>query len=184
MTKDKDKEREVDEKAQQLVQNEVYCVISWLMDDLLRYAEEHPRESAIDIDDYWSKLNVCPECGSRNYEDFDFDEHKEENPDFDIDKYNEDHWNYQVEEDSNYDYICEDCGTIFNEPATAEVYEYWFVSDWFAKKLEAKGEIVLDTWVPIWCRCATGQAIYMDGVIQRIAKEILDEYKKYETKEK
>lgn len=66
-----------------------------------------------------------------------------------------------------------------------EAYEHWIVTSYLADKLREKGEIVgeLFGW-NIWGRCATGQAISMDGVIQQIASdmEILSG-QKYEWKE-
>jgi hypothetical protein len=57
----------------------------------------------------------------------------------------------------------------------AEVYEWWRVTDWFARKLETIGECVLDnnygTW---WGRQATGQSMEMDGTLQRVAALIVD----------
>lgn len=53
-----------------------------------------------------------------------------------------------------------------------EVFEWWAVSDWLADRLKEEGEIVgevLDFCV--WGRQTTGQAIYMDPVIQRIAQK-------------
>lgn len=44
------------------------------------------------------------------------------------------------------------------DPYEWEVYEHWAVSQWLADKLN------------IWARTATGQAIGMDGCIQRIYK--------------
>lgn len=53
-----------------------------------------------------------------------------------------------------------------------EVYEHWVVTDWLKRKLEARGEIVGEfAGLTIWGRCTTGQAICMDGVIERIAVE-------------
>ena len=55
----------------------------------------------------------------------------------------------------------------------AEVYEWWAVSDFFARDLEAKGEVIYRGGdCPIWGRCATGQAIALDGVIQTLALEL------------
>jgi hypothetical protein len=54
-----------------------------------------------------------------------------------------------------------------------EIYEFWSVDDWLYEKLKAKGEIVFDCLdFHVWGRQTTGQAIYMDSVIQRIAEEI------------
>lgn len=53
-----------------------------------------------------------------------------------------------------------------------EIYEHWLVSDWLARQLEAKGEIIGRLFnLSIWGRCTTGQSIRMDSVIQQIAAE-------------
>ena len=57
-----------------------------------------------------------------------------------------------------------------------EIFEYWIVSSWFAKKLDAEGEPVYYGFNNIWGRTCTGQAIKLDYVIGKIAAdmEILD----------
>ena len=56
------------------------------------------------------------------------------------------------------------------DPISAEVYEHWAVTDWFADKLEAAGEKVDRDFAGlcVWARTTTGQQIAADGVIQRI----------------
>jgi hypothetical protein len=58
----------------------------------------------------------------------------------------------------------------------AEIYEWWRVNEWLAKKLIEAGECVLDNdygyW---WGRCCTGQGMIMDGTFQRIAARFVDE---------
>ena len=53
-----------------------------------------------------------------------------------------------------------------------EVFEWWLVSPYLAQELKGRGEVVIDAldchW---WGRTTSGQAIYMDGVIQKIAGE-------------
>lgn len=52
---------------------------------------------------------------------------------------------------------------------TAEVYEHWIVSDWLGRQLEKRGEIVGEfKGLTIWGRTCTGQAIFLDEVIQEI----------------
>lgn len=59
------------------------------------------------------------------------------------------------------------------EPDYREPFEYWVVTDWFARKLEEKGEIVGQFMgFTIWGRCCTGQAILLDGVISVIAEDM------------
>lgn len=70
--------------------------------------------------------------------------------------------------DTLYDYF--ERNSVEIEDPYAEIYEWWVVTDWFAEKLKAKGEAILDQWGgPWWGRRTTGQAIYMDSVIQEIA---------------
>lgn len=53
-----------------------------------------------------------------------------------------------------------------------EVYEYWAVSNWLARRLEAHGYKVIEAYnMNIWCRTTTGQSISLDGVIRSIAAQ-------------
>lgn len=60
------------------------------------------------------------------------------------------------------------------DPYDREVYEHWVVSDWLADKLIAHGEKVDKDFAGmcVWARTTTGQAIYIDDVVEQIAKEI------------
>lgn len=53
-----------------------------------------------------------------------------------------------------------------------EVFEWWLVSPYLARELKEQSEVIIDAlgchW---WGRTTSGQAIYMDGVIQEIAGE-------------
>jgi hypothetical protein len=50
-----------------------------------------------------------------------------------------------------------------------DIYEWWFVSGWLYEKLRAAGEPVLDSdYGYLWGRTCTGQAIFLDGVIEDI----------------
>lgn len=66
------------------------------------------------------------------------------------------------------------CDAKSIEPYQIEAYEHWIVSDWFADKLETKGEMVLRDFhgLTIWGRTTTGQAIHMDSVICNIYNEL------------
>lgn len=61
------------------------------------------------------------------------------------------------------------------DPYDREVFEHWAISDWLADKLEAKGEKVERDFanLTVWARTTTGQAIYCDGVIKDIARELM-----------
>ncbi len=53
-----------------------------------------------------------------------------------------------------------------------DAMEVWCVSDWLARQLAKRGHRVKSWWgEDYWARGGTGQAIYMDNVIQDIAKE-------------
>lgn len=79
------------------------------------------------------------------------------------------------DDESNTFYKCW-CGEIFTEDSynelddePQEVYEWWIVTPWFGEKLKEHGEVVLERWGGwIWGRCCTGQAIYLDDVIDDI----------------
>ncbi len=60
-------------------------------------------------------------------------------------------------------------------PDGSEVYEHWTVSNWLADQLRTRGETVRDdvAGLTIWGRCTTGQAIYMDSVLQDVARGML-----------
>ena len=53
----------------------------------------------------------------------------------------------------------------------AEVYEWWRVSGWLCRQLHAIGEVTIDNgyghW---WGRQCSGQAIKMDGTLQKVAE--------------
>jgi len=67
--------------------------------------------------------------------------------------------------------LCESEGI---DPHQREVYEHWIVSDWLADKLEALGEKVDRDFagLTVWARTTTGQAIYADSVVEKIAADL------------
>lgn len=66
---------------------------------------------------------------------------------------------------------CEDAGI---EPYEREIFEHWIISNWLADKLAEKGERVDKDFfgLVVWGRTTTGQAIYLDSVIEEIAAEM------------
>jgi len=60
------------------------------------------------------------------------------------------------------------------EPEILEPLEFWIVSDYLGNKLKEKGEIVSNDFMgfTIWGRCASGQAILLDGVITEICSDM------------
>ncbi len=54
-----------------------------------------------------------------------------------------------------------------------EIYEWYLVSEWMAKKLDAQGEPVLyGDYNYYWGRTCTGQSMILDGTFQKIAQSI------------
>lgn len=60
------------------------------------------------------------------------------------------------------------------DPYRDEVYEHWIVSNWFARRLEEKGEVACRDFhgLTIWGRTCTGQAISLDDVVCQIYDEL------------
>ena len=67
-----------------------------------------------------------------------------------------------------------DIETLENAESTMkEIYEWWIVSSFLARKLENYGESILtDGQNHYWGRCTTGQAILLDDVISRICSDM------------
>jgi hypothetical protein len=56
----------------------------------------------------------------------------------------------------------------------AEPYEWWRVTGWLCRELSDIGEVVIDNSYGYWWgRCTTGQALIMDGVLQKIAAKFV-----------
>lgn len=54
-----------------------------------------------------------------------------------------------------------------------EALEHWVVSDWLGKKLQERGEMVIEFMnLTIWGRTCSGQAIFLDSVIEDIHKSL------------
>jgi hypothetical protein len=62
------------------------------------------------------------------------------------------------------------------DPQQNEAFEHWIVTPWLADKLEGQGEMVLRDFfgLTIWGRACTGQAIYLDSVMQRIHRDLVE----------
>lgn len=55
-----------------------------------------------------------------------------------------------------------------------EPYEWYRVDPWLRRQLHAHGEVTLsNSYGDWWGRCTTGQAVIMDGVLQRVAEGTL-----------
>lgn len=64
------------------------------------------------------------------------------------------------------------------DPYQREIFEHWFVTEWFADRLEAKGEKVDKDFAGhcVWARTTTGQGIASDSVVQAIHADLVREY--------
>ena len=64
-------------------------------------------------------------------------------------------------------------GSLQNFDDSSEVLEWWLVTPYMAELLKEKGEVILSDYGCYWWgRTTSGQALYMDGVIQEIAELI------------
>ena len=62
--------------------------------------------------------------------------------------------------------------TIANTEEYDEVFEWWLVTPYMAELLKGNGEVILADYDCYWWgRTTTGQALYMDYVIQKIAEQ-------------
>jgi hypothetical protein len=59
------------------------------------------------------------------------------------------------------------------DPHHTEIFEHWIVSEWLARRLEERGELVERDFygLTLWGRACTGQAILLDDVICSIYDE-------------
>lgn len=125
------------------VENNVIMCVSSLVEDLV----EHGLLNYEDISNY--DFYACPDCGGK--------------------------MNERVTVKRTM-YICEDCDKSQKEEPdmeSQEVFEWWFVNEWFFEKLQDKGEVVLDSnYGYLWGRTTTGQAILLDGVVEHIASDL------------
>lgn len=79
-------------------------------------------------------------------------------------------WEIVDIEGGAYEWVCENFGL---DPEYGEIYEHWIVSDWLGRKLSERGHIVENyLGMTIWGRGCTGQAIYMDGVMEQICNDL------------
>jgi hypothetical protein len=133
------------QKCEELVDGNVYCRQSSLVEKLL----QEEVFSWDDVDNLNEQFNArrlingaCNDCGART----------------------------EIDGDTE---LCKTC--FKDSWEVQEIYEWWVVSDWLREKLRDKGNPILEndygSW---WGRRTTGQAIKMDGVIREIVKELLE----------
>ena len=63
--------------------------------------------------------------------------------------------------------------SLQNLDENSEIMEWWLVTPYMAELLKEKGEVILSDYDCYWWgRQTSGQALFMDGVIQEIAEQI------------
>jgi len=68
--------------------------------------------------------------------------------------------------------LCESC--YEDEQTPQEIFEWWLVSSWFARKLLLAGEPIIDNGYGVWWgRTTTGQAISLDIIIEKIFDDVM-----------
>ncbi|MFA5240430.1 MAG: zinc ribbon domain-containing protein [Phycisphaerae bacterium] len=141
------------------VERDVLACFSYEMESVLRAGinyqdKEYPLPTAEDIQNAYEYK--CPDCG----EVFNPDDNCQER-----------------EKDGQSVFVCPACGKCYesqgdleNEPQ--EVFEWWIITEWLAKKLLAHNEPIIEwgnNWY--WGRTCSGQAILLDSVISQICEE-------------
>ena len=82
-----------------------------------------------------------------------------------------DNQNLVVEELMRHDESLLDSLQNFDD--SSDVLEWWLVTPYMAELLKEKGEVILSDYDCYWWgRTTSGQALYMDGVIQEIAEQM------------
>ena len=82
-----------------------------------------------------------------------------------------DNQNLVVEELMRHDESLMDSLQNFDD--SSEVLEWWLVTPYMADMLKENGEVILAAYDCCWWgRQTSGQALYMDWVIQRIAEQM------------
>lgn len=73
--------------------------------------------------------------------------------------------------DGDMDKAPEDCSDHIHP----EVYEWYAISDSLARDLRTQGEVILDDCygMTVWGRTVTGQAIILDGTMQKVAVALI-----------
>lgn len=149
----------------QLVEREVICCVSSLVDHFARNPE------ALEGSGYSWEDDILPLCETVDYQEAAEDEDWEEDRCI-IDDEDVTFINKKTNETSQAKDWEELCYEQDIEPYRSEVYEHWVVTDWLARKLRERGYVTGELFnLNIWGRQTTGQAILLDWVIVSIAAE-------------
>lgn len=165
---------------QELVQREVQACASYLVATLANRPDDGPRlrsAAGNDLADLcWQAIELA--CPVDDWEEAAIQngwlQHEGRWLGYDHDSFASPEAALLAGECGNHETAQEACEANDIEPYQREVYEHWFVSEWLAEKLEAEGEKVDKDFAGlcVWARTTTGQAIYADGVIERICAKL------------
>lgn len=144
----------INDKAQDIVKQEVYGCVSLLVEFALSNGDNSESPMSYDeLENYYG----------RDFSDMDEDE---------IIEYLKSEHGYTDEDLEDEDDPWDLASELYELP---EVYEWWLCSGWLINRLSEYGEVVHED-MGIWGRCTTGQSIYMDGVMSQIARDLLVKY--------
>lgn len=160
----------IDQKAEQIVSQEVFCCMSDIMEKLREKDEEFSIRVLEQLPEHVRIHDIFTEC-QETYDRDELDDY--------IDKLNEVIRSTPYDTDEDIERL-QDLQEALDEAEEAEfeyaeILEYWGVSDWLASKLKEKGELIIEEFnVSIWGRRTSGQHISMDFIMQEIARELME----------
>ena len=143
--------RTMQDKTRQLVDQDVYSCVSMMVDFILSTEHYEMGENAP------FSMEDVTNMHSPDYSEMEEGELDEINDD----QHGEDFTDYDFDEKVEF---------LQDNHEMPEIYEWWMVSNWLADKLDEMGECILDG--NIWGRCTTGQAIMMDGIIEKLIVDL------------
>jgi hypothetical protein len=146
----------IDELAEKIVKEDVFCNVGSLVEFSIAKSYEGDQDAPVTYEDFYPSTPDFEEWTKKELKDWLVDNVY-------TDKSELKGW--------DHDDLVSECEDNFTPD---EPLEYWAVSNWLAAKLQDQGEVVADSYPMIWGRCTSGQAIKMDGVIQRIAKNLYE----------
>lgn len=142
-----------------------------LMKNLMDYANEHPKESVLTSEEFFG-FQACPYCGSYEWASGELQNHPE--------------WILPEDKDTDLTRTvgkCTNCCKRFDVDDVEETCydEYWFVRDYWAKKMEEKFEHIIRTkdLPPILGRFDSNQAVYLDTIFRELALDLLKDNAKW-----
>jgi DNA-directed RNA polymerase subunit RPC12/RpoP len=147
-------------ECSELVHREVILCVTGVVNELTYH------ETTIIYDCDNGQLLLCMECGEQLPADA-------KNEDIEDEAIIE-----QMDHQTGRGYECPSCQSWmdldFCDAESQEVLEWWAVTEWLARQLASRGEVVHHNLygLTVWGRCCSGQAIKLDGVIVDITREL------------